>query len=441
MKLLQLPQRFQQSNPRGLCSALDGEPVISLRLNPNKTFAHEQWNDTVEWCAQGRYLAERPYFTLDPFHAAGAYYVQEASSMVVGGIFSEIIAEMASQREQIVAVDLCAAPGGKSTHLSSILGAGGVLVANEVVRQRAGILVQNVVRWGDGNTVVTSSEAAELGEALSGSVDVLLCDVPCSGEGMFRKDNASRGEWSPQGVELCAHRARKIVAEAKRMLRHGAYLIFSTCTFNKMENEGTVNWLLENEDFELREEFTAKWGNSSKGRGSHFYPHEVRGEGFFVAVLQYMGESVEPKRGKAKGARQKFSSFSSQELLEIEIGGRLIGQSSLMREVVEQLHTGRVQMLYSGVEFGEILHGKLKPSHAFALYSGRSKELYPVTEVPLEVAHAFLRKDQLPAEIFATGLQVVSYGGVALGFAKGLGNRVNSLYPTSWRVVNSCSGN
>lgn len=431
MKHLALPERFRQFNPRGLCEALDKEPEVSVRLNPLKMMECE-WSDCVPWCASGRYLEERPNFTIDPRHAAGGYYVQEASSMVVGEILSEIV----EGREGLTVVDLCAAPGGKSTHVSSVVGSRGVVIANEVIKQRAGILAQNIVRWGEGNSVVTSAEVEQLSVPLEGLVDVLVVDVPCSGEGMFRKDNASRGEWSVGAVELCAARGRKILFDAKKMLREGGYLIFSTCTFNRVENEGNVRWLIESGDFEQCNEYSQKWGNSSKGVGSHFYPNEVRGEGLYVAVLRYIGEENSPKKYKAEKRAKRISKYSTLPLLEVEIGGRIYGYSEAMLEVVERLRAHRVQILYSGVEFGELIREELKPAHAYALYSYRNRDIYPSTEVSLEVALEYLRKGALPAELFSRGVQVVSFSGLPLGFVKGLGTRVNNMYPTAWRIVN-----
>ncbi len=435
----------------GLAESLDCADVpVSVRLNPSKRYVGvEEWTDTVDWCSgEGRYLGERPQFTLEPVHWAGGYYVQEASSMVVGSIVGRILGDSVNTEntnEKIRVVDLCAAPGGKSTHLSSVVGGRGVVVANEVIRQRAGILAQNVVRWGEGNVVVTSSDAVVLAGAMRGSVDVLVVDAPCSGEGMFRKDMGARREWSLGNVELCAGRARRILADAVPMLRCGGYLVFSTCTFNRQENEETVEWLQGSGEWEVCDELLGDWGNGNGGVGRHFYPCEVRGEGLYVAVLRYKGDTDKENKQDSrerknkrdrKHSAKKFSEYSDRKMVEVEHGGKLWGYPEGMVEIVEQLQGGRVQILYSGVEFGEMIRGTLKPSHPFALYAHRTAGLYPTTELPLEVAQEYLRKGNIDPSLLQEGLQIVTHRGLPLGFIKRIGNRANNLYPTSWRILN-----
>ncbi len=434
---MNLPLDFILAHSEELVAALDSEPVVSLRLNPAKKFEC-QYQDIVEWCADGRYLAERPSFTLDPVHAAGGYYVQEASSMVVGHIAQQILNELCC--ESPLVVDLCAAPGGKTTHLSSVVGGcsdgRGVVVANEVIKSRAGILAQNVVRWGEGNTVVTSVEAASLADALSGEVDLLVADVPCSGEGMFRKDMTARGEWSQENVELCAARGRRILSDAKQMLRSGGYLVYSTCTFNHKEDEDNVKWLVDSGEFEVDNSKIGGFGKCGE-YGSHFYPNEVRGEGFFVAVLKFIGENRQnraPKSPKNSKKQPKISKYSTQSLFEVELSGRLFGYSELMTRIVEQLQNRRVYILMAGIEFGELIRGELKPSHNYALYAHKT-DTFLKTEVSKEVALEFLRKNNLQATEFCEGLQLVTFQGLPLGFAKRITNRVNNMYPTSWRIL------
>lgn len=452
---VELPADFRKLHSSELCEALDSTPEVSIRLNPSKPFSCEGVNNRVEWCEMGRYLDERPIFTLDPIFAAGGYYVQEASSMMSGEVVRRVLSELG--KSEPLVVDLCAAPGGKSTHLMSAVGecgnGGGVVVANEVIKQRAGILAQNVVKWGEGNCAVTSVDVKYLGEALSGRVDVLVIDAPCSGEGMFRKDMAARAEWSLNSVELCAGRQKRILSDAQRMLKSGGYLIYSTCTFNDKENEGVVEWLLKSGEFETAQEFLSGSGEISEF-GSHFYPDRVRGEGFFISVLRYVGDSEDSefavkssnspnskakKKGKQKGGsgtlkKSKYSSLTT--VYEVEQGGKIYGYSRLMSEVVERLQSCKIYILMAGVEFGELIRGELKPSHSYALYSHNSG-IFPQTKVSQEVALEYLRKGSgLSADDFVDGLQMVSYQGLALGFLKRIGGRVNSGYPTSWRIVN-----
>ncbi len=422
-----LPLDFVAANSKELCEALNTTSEISIRLNPAKPF-NNNYTDSVDWCDQGRYLPQRPSFTLDPIHAAGGYYVQEASSMAVGAVVDKLLSGI---ERSVTVLDLCAAPGGKSTHISSVVGQRGVVIANEVIRQRAGILAQNVVRWGDGNTIVTSSDSSQLAVALTGKVDVLIVDAPCSGEGMFRKDPATRQEWSLKSVELCAARQRRILSDAKKMLAEGGYLIYSTCTFNANENEQNVEWLVQSGEFQLHRHYTESLGDGGQF-GSHLYPGQVRGEGLFIAVLEFTGSNIAKKyRSKLK---LKPSKYSKAELLEVEHGGKLYGYSEPMVSIVEELQSTRTQILMAGVEFGEEIRGKLKPSHNFALYSG-AEDIFPRSELPLELGVEFMRKGVIPSGELSEGLQLITYGGLPIGFAKRIGARVNNMYPTSWRIV------
>ncbi|MFI3287599.1 MAG: rRNA cytosine-C5-methyltransferase [Rikenellaceae bacterium] len=447
---ISLPKEFCEAHTVELCRALEGSAEVSIRLNPAKVKQtntpptkesdsaewHKEYSDTVEWCKEGRYLDHRPTFTLDPIHAAGGYYVQEASSMAVGSIVERILKDYElPTAESLLAVDLCAAPGGKSTHLSSVVGSNGIVVANEVIRTRAGILAQNVVRWGEGNTIVTSADSSVLATALKGKVDILVVDAPCSGEGMFRKDHSARAEWSMENVELCAARQRRIIGEGSTMLKPGGYMIYSTCTFNTLENDDNVEWMTESGDFEFVASLTESLGNGGE-RGSHFFPSEIRGEGLFVAALRYIGDNTPQKRIKEnRKANKQLSQYSTLPMHEVEFGDKLYGYPPYMSETVEQLRSKKVHILMAGIEFGEVIRGALKPSHNFALYS-YAADTFKKVEVSLETAREYLRKGTLNPVDFTEGLQLVTYKGLPLGFAKRIGGRVNNMYPTTWRIVN-----
>lgn len=437
---VELPKGFCSDKSEALCCALDGEALVSLRLNSSKR-CETEWDDVVEWCDSGRYLSHRPSFTLDPLHGAGAYYVQEASSMIVGSIGRRIFEELGV--DSAVVVDLCAAPGGKSTHLSSVAmehyGERAVVVANEVIKSRAGILAQNVVRWGEGNTIVTSSDSSVLAAALSGEVDLLVVDAPCSGEGMFRKDMGARAQWSEANVELCAARQRRILSDACPMLKEGGYLIYSTCTFNDRENEEIVRWLIDSGDFESAQHLIGGFGSVSD-LGSHFYPSEVRGEGLFVSVLRFIGSggSDKPKRSLARGRRAarlpEISKYSTLPLFEVQNGSRIFGYSELMIDIVEKLQRSRVYILMAGIEFGELIRSELKPAHSFALYAHKA-DVFPAKELTKEAALDFMRRANLEVSDFDEGLQLVTYKNLPLGFAKRISHRVNNMYPVAWRIL------
>ena len=261
-----------------IVAALAAEPEVSVRVNPFKlslAALREHFGplagEPVPWAAEEAfYLRERPSFTLDPLFHAGAYYVQEASSMYVGVLLERALTAL-GRRTGLHVLDLCAAPGGKTTQLLSHLDDTSLLVANEVVPARATVLAENVARWGCSNVAVTQSDPSAF-TAMRGFFDLVVTDVPCSGEGMFRKDERAVAEWSPDAVRLCAARQRRIVGDVWPALSAGGYLIYSTCTFNPFEDEDNVAWIC------------AELGGSCLEM-RHFYPGEDRGEGFFAALI------------------------------------------------------------------------------------------------------------------------------------------------------------
>ena len=261
-----------------ILSALEEEPPVSVRVNPFKMPVEELRRhfgalagDPVEWApGEGFYLNGRPSFTLDPLFHAGAYYVQEASSMYVGVLFDQALAACGGGEVRVL--DLCAAPGGKTTQLLSHMDDTSILVANEVVPSRATVLAENVARWGRSNVAVTSSDPSAF-SGIRGFFDIAVVDAPCSGEGMFRKDSRAVAEWSPDTVRLCAARQRRILADMWPSLASGGFLIYSTCTFNPLENEDNVTWICE------------ELGGGLMGM-RHFYPGIDKGEGFFASLIR-----------------------------------------------------------------------------------------------------------------------------------------------------------
>ncbi|WP_295916400.1 RsmB/NOP family class I SAM-dependent RNA methyltransferase, partial [uncultured Alistipes sp.] len=291
-----------------LCAALDTEPPVSVRLNPAKGGVAAEPGSAqgqsgpdapaalavlrnadgrVPWCGEGYYLAARPQFTLDSDFHAGAYYVQEAASQFVGYLLGGV--ESAGKR----ILDLCAAPGGKTTLYASLAGPDGLVVANEIDRRRAQVLADNVRKWGTGNIAVTACEPRLLGD-FEAWFDVVAVDAPCSGEGMFRKDMQARGEWSENNVKVCAARQDAILREAWRALKPGGKLLYSTCTFNRDEDEGALERMLawagdelaEAEDITVDRAWGIACGRVGVFRTYRFYPHRARGEGFFAAVAR-----------------------------------------------------------------------------------------------------------------------------------------------------------
>ena len=448
-----LPEEFVRSmremlgdEAERLFSALDTPAEVSIRVNPAKP-AEVFEGEAIGWSPNGRYLAERPQFTLDPLMHGGAYYVQEASSQFVAHILRQ------DNLEGGRVLDMCAAPGGKTTVYSSLVGRRGLVVANDINRGRTLALSDNVQRWGMGNVVVTCNEPEHIG-SFEQWFDVVAVDAPCSGEGMFRKMDEAREEWTPASVEQCVARQRDILAEAWRALRPGGKLIYSTCTFNDREDEGIVRWLMEEYGDEIvateRIETEDKWGIVRSDIGPfqcfHFYPHSARGEGFFAAVA-CKAEGV-AKRRTPKGRRKVFTTLQSKNLAEVLrwvddaktmsfrcVGDIVYGYNSAVMEDVTQLSES-LSVVYSGVAMGQIFKGALKPEHSLALFVGRNRDVVTEVELSLEDAQNYLRRQDIDAKQFSEGVNVVTYKGVAIGFIKRIGARCNNMYPKDLRILN-----
>ncbi len=453
--MIELPDSFRRrvleelgtDEGERFCEALDSASPTSVRLHPART---GRWADAerVAWCAAGRYLAERPSFTLDPAFHAGAYYVQEASSQFVGHLLAEEPIEGARL------LDLCAAPGGKTTLYASLVGADGLVVANEINRQRAAVLADNVRKWGTGNVAVTTCEPAKVA-AFEEWFDVVAVDAPCSGEGMFRKMPEAREEWSEGNVQLCARRQGEILREAWRTLRPGGLLIYSTCTFNRLENESSLEELLAWTSDEVTEaapiKCPAEWGVVCGRVGAfqtfRFYPHRLSGEGFFAAVARKSGTGRVSHRAP-KARRDPFAAVDRTSQKELarwvlepeEMRFALIGEScyayrASQTEAVRQL-AGVLPVIYSGVEMGRLFKGRLKPEHPLALYVGLNRKAVPTAEVDEATALSYLRRGEIAAAGLEEGVNLLCCEGLPIGFAKRIGNRVNNMYPNSLRILN-----
>jgi len=435
-----------------LVGALAGEEQpTSIRHNPHKGYTSLGADSTpVEWCQWGEYLAQRPRFTTDPHFQAGGYYVQEAASMFVGHLLSE--AYGGELPEGVRVLDMCAAPGGKSTLYATMVGNKGVVVANEVIRPRALTLADNIMKWGLGNTIVTNNDPAHFAGSLEGWFDVVAVDAPCSGEGMFRKSDEARTEWSPDNVKLCAARQRRIMADAWKALRPGGVFIYSTCTFNRTENEDNMAWLCSEMGAERVEiaPLPDHWGVvrtvAEEAECFHFYPHRTKGEGLFAAIVRKGGEST---RGKSPKARKSpFAEVDKSGLRTIEgvlrepkqtkvvaIGESIYAYPAAhwadMRTVCEQM-----SVLYSGVRVGELFGRKFKPDHALALSTALRTEAFNVVELTLDDALNYLRRQELGnIGALAEGINLLTYERQPIGFTKRIGTRTNSLMPKELRIL------
>jgi len=409
--------------------ALNEESPVSIRMNPRK-ITKDLLSETlplsepVQWATGGYYLSNRPSFTLDPLFHAGCYYVQEASSMIL----EHFVENYFPQPTKVL--DLCAAPGGKSTHLSTLLPEESLLVANEVIRSRANILVENLIKWGNPNTFVTQNDPVEIGRSLPDFFDVIVADLPCSGEGMFRKDPAAISEWSVNNVRLCAERQRRIVANIWSALKPGGILIYSTCTYNREENEDNIAWICREFDAELLEE------------PCRLMPHKTKGEGFFIAGIRKNG--IKSERRKAKGEEYKTPHPSPFTLCLSPLNNFTFVSDTTRWIAVPAIHysdylqvKNKLRILSAGVALGEMKGQNRIPAHGLAMSSALSGEAFPQWEIDKQTALSYLKKEVLqtiPPEL-PKGYVLITYKEHSLGFVKNIGTRANNLYPQEWRII------
>lgn len=424
----------------------EAQAPISIRINPLKTSSINalfEGAHAVPWSRLGHYLPDRPAFAQDPLWHAGAYYVQEASSMILEQVWQQCLA---AKSESLQVLDLCAAPGGKSTHLLSLLRPDDVLVSNEVIGSRANILLENITKWGNANSIVTNNDPADF-SALEGMFDVIVVDAPCSGSGLFRRDPEAVKEWSLEAVALCQKRQQRILADVWPALKENGLLVYTTCSYSEAEDEMQLDWLLENfsaasveiemnADWKLVKSLSPKQG----GHGYRFYPHLLAGEGFFLSVLR----KTEPALGfQAKGKQVRRQEIPRLDALQQWVADphqyqyhrhldTLYAMPSPVYHLFLQLND-RLRIRKAGVCLGEWQRNGLQPDHALAM----SALLSPAVnrqELSLEDAQQYLRKAVFHWPGHEKGWIIAAYSGVSLGWVKNLGNRFNNYYPSAWRL-------
>ena len=450
MLQVMLPQAFLnriqlqfKDNADAFIRAIEMESLTSIRLNPAKKSNAFNSDATVPWCNEGRMLKERPVFIADPLWHAGAYYVQESSSMFLKHVYHTISVLF---HNEVRILDLSAAPGGKSTLLASLLGNNDLLVSNEVIKTRVGMLVENLTRWGTCNAVITNNAAADFAK-LGHYFDVIVVDAPCSGEGMFRKDKNAILEWSDSHVELCASRQKNILRDVIPALKPGGFLIYSTCTFNEQENEQQVMKLVEQGFESIRIPIQADWGieeiatyHSKQLFAYKFLPHKVSGEGLFMSCLQ-KPEGVSKRLDIRKYAQtislnEITSAYLNQPekfVMQKDAEQLVVYPIALAQEMIflqQQLNVSQM-----GLKMGEMMKNKLIPDHALALSSHLSKEVSR-TDLDLQQSIAYLRRQAPQVNLFSkTGWQTVSYLDYPLGWVNVLPNRVNNYLPLHMRII------
>lgn len=421
-------------NVNSFLEALEKEPKSSIRKNDFKKAEIDASGKAITWCESGITLDERFSFTLDPLFHGGCYYVQESSSMFIEPLLKYAIGERESG---LRVLDLCAAPGGKTTHIASLIGRNNLLVSNEVIRSRANILKENVIKWGSGNILVTNNDPAAF-TPLKGFFDIIVVDAPCSGEGMFRKSEKARQEWTAQNVELCRQRQRRILADVWSALAPDGFLIYSTCTFNRQENEEQIAWLEEEMGGTRVDIAIPSIGNVLKSdKGFRFHPDRVEGEGFFLSLVR-KNEGNTRKESK-RGVKPLLKTPVIPKLTKEELFFTVFGENTYMLNPLfaddAALLKEKLNIIYTGVEAGQVIRGTLKPSHALALYFDLSEEAFPRVEVSLETARQYLRKNDIDPTVFEEGYNIVTYLNAPLGFVKKIGLRLNNLYPKESRIL------
>lgn len=435
--------------------AIDEQVPVSYRTNPFKP-AEISFSDTtpVPWCDEAQYIAKRPSFAEDPLIFAGAYYVQEASSMFLW----KALKQHAPLDKDIKVLDLCAAPGGKSTLINSLLTPKSILVSNEIVGKRSLPLIDNLVRWGNPNTLVTGNYAESFAP-LKEYFDVIVTDAPCSGEGMFRKDPKASELWSPSLVHSCATIQESIVDHIPKSLKAGGLYIYSTCTFAPQENEDRLTQILESDEFEpLEIDVDPSWGittvevekNGVKGIGYRFIFHNTKGEGLFLTAFRKKGEpsrhqkfSVSPKKMKSVFMVKRRESEELRKWLEngsdfefyqdeedvFAIPSHMVVDFKMMK-VTQKLR-------HQGIKMGRFnkKNGQLIPDHELAVSNIVSSKV-PTQDVEYRDAIDFLKKQEMSIKTIqgVKGWAIIKYKGLALGWVKVLPNRLNNYYPSELRL-------
>lgn len=427
----------------------EGEPCTSVRLNRSKsTDAGPDFaGSPVPWCGAGLYLDERPRFTFDPAFHQGCYYVQEASSMFHSYVVGRLMKDVCSP---VRVLDSCAAPGGKTTGVIDSLPEGSLMVANEYVPSRAAVLRENLVKWSYPGCIVTRGDTAAF-RRLKDTFDLIIADVPCSGEGMMRKDEEAVAQWSPGLIRECAERQWEIVSNLWPSLKPGGVMIYSTCTFNRSENEEMVGRIIdelgaESVDIEIDPEWGIAGGISTTAHCYRFMPHRLRGEGLFVAVVRKPGESrsekpsKKDKTGKSKPLPQLSQAqgwLSDRARTEMDVyadGDRISAfpraHADVLRKVKKEL-----DVIHEGVLIGNIKGRDLIPSQSLALSPCLRADAFPTVEVDRETALTYLSGDAVTLpEGTPRGFVLLTFAARPLGFVKNIGNRSNNLYPAPWRI-------
>lgn len=440
-----LPSEWQQ-----LADAIAGTPpTLAVRVNPDKGATLPPQLERVPWCPYGAYLTERPQFTFDTDLHAGRYYVQDASSMIVHHIIRQLVTT------PVAYLDLCAAPGGKTTAAIAALPQGSLTVANEIVPLRASILRENIIKWGSPATVVTHNAPAQFAP-LQGFFDIIATDVPCSGEGMMRKDDEAIRQWSPALVQECAARQRQIIADIWPCLRPGGLLIYSTCTYNRHEDEDLVSHICRQYGartvaLDLPQQWHIHPGLDPDTHCYRFMPHLTRGEGLFVSVLRKSGDAIAAwhatpaKKQNAKKAKKTAAApalpdsvkawLTSPEQYDYTLAGDEYTATLKPHTAAIAALRACLNVTHCGTPLATVRGKALAPAPALALSTALNPQAMPACHTDYPTAMAYLRGEAITLPPGTPrGHVLLRHQGAALGWANNLGGRANNLYPKPWRV-------
>jgi len=419
------------------------QPIrTSVRLNPNKFFdigiSSLETDATVPWCSNGYYLKSRPFFTLDPVFHAGGYYVQEASSMFL----EQAIKQTIDLSKPLKVLDLCAAPGGKSTLIQSLISRDSLLVCNEVIKTRASILIENITKWGAENVIVTNNDPAHF-QRIPNYFDVIIVDAPCSGSGLFRKEPEAIQEWSENNVTLCNQRQQRILHDVIPSLKLGGILIYSTCSYSYEENENISQWLkheLKLKGLSLKLEDT--WGiiETETQNGYRFFPDKTEGEGFFLQVLQKTEETHSGNSRKQQISQIKTHSFSSPWIKKDAPHFFWTMQDDIRfanQLLIEELPflQANLYVKKAGVRIGSSIRGEHIPDHELAMCQNLLNDEIQAIEIDYSTAISYLKRETFTLQDANTGWQLLKNHQLPIGFIKVLPNRINNYYPTDWKIL------
>jgi len=408
----------------------------SLRVKRSNTI-----HDKIPWTQFGYYLPQRPSFTFDPLFHAGCYYVQEASSMFL----EQALKQAVDLSKPIKILDLSAAPGGKSTHIQSLISKESLLVSNEVIRPRANILKDNIIKWGCENVMVTNNDPRDFAK-LAGYFDVIVVDAPCSGSGLFRREPEAIDEWSENNVALCSQRQQRILADVMPALKNNGVLIYSTCSYSKEEDEEISDWLTETLPIaHCPLHINEQWGITQSEKGYRFWPDKVKGEGFFIACFRKV-ENEDKVKAKVKvKSRNQIDLVTKKEKEIIEKWVKANDHRFIKNEntvyvwptaLADDMNfiLSKLRVIYSGLRVGELMKDKLVPDHALAL-SGFVSDSIEQVDLNYEQAIQYLQRKELKIEGLTTGWKLVCYQKHPLGWINVLANRINNYYPKEIRIL------